>query len=106
MLDFDSRSTYLAAATDWKLIYADQSQTIRTTRRAFREAQAGYSRGQVSGSAVDALRYKLSGLRSEATAMIDDRHRSKVKAQQQYEQERQAGPRAPMPSPDPSPRPL
>lgn len=86
MLDFNSRATYLVAIADWKAMYADLSQRIRDTRRAFKLAQSTYSKGEPGSSwmEIERLRGTLANLRDEATSMIEDRHRSKVLAQEQY----------------------
>lgn len=87
--NFNSRDTYLAQVAAWKAEYADLSQQIRDTRKAFRQAQADDSKGKAGAWAeTERLRRDLSSLRNEATSMIADRHAAKVEAARQWEEQR------------------
>jgi len=105
---FNSRETYLAWAADWKKRYAELSEKIRRSRRRDRLIESAYAitksvRWSTQVSEV-AERLNRSGLMSkadvellqtnfdhgtwsmgtQATAMIAERHESKVSAQQQW----------------------
>lgn len=83
-LEFNSRSTYLAAVAQWKADYASHSQKIRDTRLQFRQAESAASKEQGPWSAVEKLRGDLARLRAEATLMIDHRVQAKKEAGRQY----------------------
>jgi hypothetical protein len=88
--NFNSRDTYLAQVADWKALYAEHSQQIRDTRRAFRQAQSDDSKGKGNWATTERLRSELASLRDEATSLIDDRHAAKAEAGRQWEAQRQA----------------
>jgi hypothetical protein len=82
---FTSRETYLADVAAWKALYAEHSQQIRDTRRAFNEAQSAHSKGEGNRyNDIERLRSQVARLRDEATDLIGRRHQSKVEAQRQY----------------------
>lgn len=87
-LEFNSRATYLAQVALWKTAYAAHSQTIRDTRRAFRQAQSEYSKGTGSWATTERLRAELAGLRDQATSMLYERHAAKEEAHRQWEAQR------------------
>lgn len=89
-LEFNSRDTYLAQVALWKAAYAEHSQLIRTTRRAFREAQSAFSKGTGSWAAMEQLRHRVATLRDEATALLGDRWAAKAEAERQWQARRQS----------------
>lgn len=83
-LEFNSRDTYLAQVALWKAAYAQLSQQIRDTRRAFRQAQSDYSKNKGPWAAIERRRGEVDQLRAEANAMLADRHAAKVEAHEQW----------------------
>jgi len=87
--NFNSRETYIVAATQWKKDYAELSQKIRDTRKEFKLAQQVFQvfSGIKFGSTywpVQDLRSKLSALSYEAYTMVNLRLNMKEEAQVQY----------------------
>lgn len=71
---FNTKEEYLAYRSEWKAEYKQLSKTIRDERIQIR-SQRGIESSQY---------WYLKNLREQATAMLEERRTSKVRAQEHY----------------------
>lgn len=78
-MNFTDRTTYLAWVLAWKTAYQAHSRATRGLKLEFKQAQR-----EGAARKVETLRGKLREAAAHARDLVEQRHQSKLRAQQQY----------------------